>query len=165
MPSCRREVVEQVKWFSGPVWRLIPATAAATHAMLATASEGRFHHSGQKAAYASLSIEGTAVAIKRYLRDGVPRVLVPMWLDATSIADERGNPEASIVWQDIRASGVPAPTWAVADRARDSGAPAMLYSSRSRPDLSHVVVFDPICLTYVGPTTVFEPQWVYRYPL
>lgn len=99
MPSCRREVVEQVKWFSGPVWRLIPATAAATHAMLATASEGRFHHSGQKAAYASLSIEGTAVAIKRYLRDGVPRVLVPMWLDATSIADERGNPEASIVWQ------------------------------------------------------------------
>lgn len=124
--------------------------------MPAAASEGRFHHSGQKAAYASLSVEGTTVAIKRYLGDGIPRVLVPMWLDAASIADERGNPEASIVWQDIRASGEVAPTWAVSDRARDSGALAMLYSSRSRPDLSHVVVFDPGCLTYVGPATAFE---------
>ncbi|WP_143009316.1 RES family NAD+ phosphorylase [Pelagibacterium luteolum] len=143
--------------FSGPVWRLIPATAAATPAMPATAIEGRFHHSGQTAAYASLSVEGTAVAIKRYLNDGVSRVLVPMWLEAPFISDQRENPEASIVWQDARACGEVAPTWAVSDRARAIGALAMLYSSRSRPDLTHVVVFDPACLTYVGPTTVFKP--------
>lgn len=142
--------------FSGPVWRLLPTALASTPAALAGATEGRFHHSGQPAAYASLSAEGAAVAIQRYLVDGVPRVLVPMWLNASAVADERGNPAASIVWQDLRASGEIAPTWAVSDHARESGAVAMLYSSRSRPDLSHVVVFDPAFLTYVGPTTAFQ---------
>ena len=143
--------------FSGPVWRLLPATVAETPAVPAYASEGRFHHSGQVAAYASLSAEGAAVAIKRYLADGVPRVLVPMWLDAEQVTDERGNQAASVIWQDIRSSGAIAPTWLVSDEARKRGALAMLYSSRSRPDLSHVVIFDPTRLTYVGPTSAFEP--------
>ena len=143
--------------FSGPVWRLLPATAAETPAVPAYAPEGRFHHSEQVGAYASLSPEGAAVAIQRYLVDGVPRVLVPMWLNAERVADERGNPAASVIWQDIRASGEFAPTWLVSDAARELGALAMLYSSRSRPDLSHVVVFDPTCLSYVGPTSAFDP--------
>lgn len=143
--------------FSGPVWRLMPRLIADTPAAPANAPQGRFHHSGQVAAYASLSAEGAAVAIKRYLDDEVERVLVPMWLDAECVADERGNRSASVVWQDIWQAGSPSPTWAFSDAARQAGAQAMLYSSRSRPDLSHVVVFQPNCLSYVGPTTEFLP--------
>ena len=145
--------------FRGPVWRLLPAGLAQdAPASPANAPEGRFHHSGQVAAYASLTAEGAAVAIKRYLADGVARALVRMRLDADRVADERGNREISVVWQDIRAAGHPSPTWAISDAARKSGAQAMLYSSRSRPDLSHVVVFAPECLSYVGPTTGFDPE-------
>ena len=97
------------------------------------------------------------MAIQRYLNNGVSRVLVPMWLTASQVVDERGNRDASVVWQDIHAGGQPSPTWAISDAARATGAVAMLYSSRSRPDLSHVVVFDPACLRVVGPAAPFIP--------
>ncbi len=97
------------------------------------------------------------VAIKRYLSDGVQRVLVPMWLEADRVADCRGEAGASVVWQDLHAAGEVSPTWVYSDRARGAGAQAMLYSSRSRPDLSHVVVFEPECLRLVGPVTDFIP--------
>ncbi len=93
------------------------------------------------------------MAIQRYLHDGAPRLLVPMRLDARCVADARGESSASIVWQDLTDSGQASPTWIISDAARQSGAQAMLYASRSRPELSHVVVFRPGCLTYVGPTT------------
>ena len=144
--------------FNGPVWRLLPESCAKTPSIPAQAPEGRFHHSGQVAAYASLSVEGVEVAMHRYLDDGVKRVLVPMWLASDQDADERGNPKASIVWQDIRAAGSASPTWFFSDAARDTGADAMLYSSRSRPELSHVVVFDTACLSFIGPITAFEPD-------
>jgi hypothetical protein len=98
------------------------------------------------AAYASLSAEGAHVAIQRYLSDGVARRLVPMWLSAGVVADVRGDRAASVVWQDVRAAGAVTPTWAFSDAARRAGAQAMLYSSRSRPELGHVVVFEPGCL-------------------
>ena len=139
--------------FDGPVWRLLPSIDRDAPAIPARAPEGRFHHSGQVAAYASLTAEGAKIAIQRYLSDGVPRVSVPMWLEAALVADQRGNAHASIVWQDIRAGGAPSPTWAFSDAARNAGAQAMLYSSRSRPDLTHVVVFEPACLRLVGPIT------------
>lgn len=142
--------------FAGPVWRLLPEQLVSTPSAPAKAPEGRFHHSGQVAAYASLSAEGAAVAIKRYLGDGLARMMVPMWLEAKRVADFRGNREASIVWQDLREGGQISPTWSFSDRARDAGAQAMLYSSRSRPDLSHVVVFEPACLSFVGPVTAFD---------
>ena len=142
--------------FNGPVWRLLPLRLAHTPLISAQAPAGRFHHSGQVAAYASLSAEGVAVAMRRYLNDGVKRALVPMWLKSDHVADERGNSDASVVWQDIHASGEASPTWAFSDAARAAGADAMLYSSRSRPELSHVVVFDTTCLTYIGPFTAFE---------
>ena len=144
--------------FNGPVWRLLPVSLAKTPAVPAQAPEGRFHHSGQVAAYASLSIEGVAVAMRRYLGDAEKMVLLPMWLASNQVADERGNPKASLVWQDIRAAGSTSPTWLFSDAARDAGADAMLYSSRSRPELSHVVVFDTACLSYIGPITTFEPD-------
>ena len=129
---------------------------AKTPLIAAQAPVGRFHHSGQVAAYASLSVEGVEVAMRRYLDDGVKRVIVPMWLSSNQVADERGNPKASVVWQDIRAAGSASPTWLFSDAARDEGAHAMLYSSRSRPELSHVVIFDTACLSYIGPITAFE---------
>lgn len=129
--------------FNGPVWRLVVQDMAGSPARPARSPEGRFHHSGQVAIYASLSEEGTYVAVCRYLEDNAPRVLVPMWLNADKVADERGNADASIVWQDIHAAGERSPTWRYSDAARAAGAQAMLYSSRSRPELSHVVVFVP----------------------
>ena len=144
--------------FDGPVWRLLPESLADTPMIAAQAPEGRFHHSGQVAAYASLSAEGAVVAMRRYLDDGINRVLVPMWLKSDHVVDQRGNLDASVVWQDDRAAGKVSPTWAFSDAARDVDAQAMLYSSRSRPDLSHVVVFEPECLSYIGPATTFDPD-------
>ena len=141
--------------FDGPVWRILPQTLVGTPAEPARAPEGRFHHSGQIAAYASLSAEGASVAIQRYLGDRSARKFVPMWLKSDCVVDERGNKAASVIWQDIRAIGLQSPTWVFSDTARDAGAQAMLYSSRSRPELNHVVVFDPTCLSLVGPITTF----------
>lgn len=137
--------------FDGPVWRLIPAHLASSPNSPASAPEGRFHHSGQTAVYASLTAEGTRVAMQRYLTDGVPRVLVPMRLTAQRVADIRGIENASIVWQDLQRDKEPLPTWSYSDSARLAGAEAMLYSSRSRPELSHVVVFKPRCLSATDP--------------
>lgn len=139
--------------FDGPVWRLLPDRLVMTPTAPANAPEGRFHHSGQTAAYASLSAEGANVAIQRYLNDGVARMLMPMWLTAQHVVDIRSEPAASLVWQNQRATGKMASTWAFSDAARQAGAQAMLYASRSRPDLSHIVVFDPDCLALVGPPT------------
>ena len=69
--------------FDGPVWRLLPEGLSATPMIAAQAPEGRFHHSGQVAAYASLSAEGAFVAMRRYFDDGINRVLIPMWLSLT----------------------------------------------------------------------------------
>ena len=142
--------------FNGLVWRLLPKSLAKTPSIPAQAPVGRFHHSGQVAAYASLSVEGVEVAMRRYLDDGVKRALVPMWLKSDHVFDHRGDPKASLVWQGTYEAGEASPTWLFSDEARDKGADAMLYSSRSRPELSHVVIFDTACLSYIGPITAFE---------
>jgi len=127
--------------FSGQVWRILPL--GADPLAPATAPEGRFHHSGQRALYCSLTPEGTVVAIRRYLRAGDgPRVIQALTISALRLVDLRGRPDVSVVWQDSRSAGAPAPTWAFSDAARAAGAEGMLYSSRSRPDLSHLVLFD-----------------------
>jgi RES domain len=148
-------IMKMLKSIGFSVWRILPLDLVATPASPAGAPEGRFHHSGQIAAYASLSPEGARVAIQRYLNDNIVRKLIPMWFEADCVVDERENTHASLIWQDLRTSGQVPPTWAISDAARDSGAEAMLYSSRSRPDLSHVVVFSLKCLRYVGPVTPF----------
>ena len=129
--------------FSGTVWRMI--FAGQDPRAPVRSPEGRFHHSGQRALYTSLTPEGTAVAIRRYVApDDPPRAVVALTLAPLRVADHRGNPALSVVWQDIRAAGAVAPTWAWSDAARIAGADGLLYSSRSRPDLSHLVLFaDP----------------------
>jgi hypothetical protein len=74
----------------------------------ASAPEGRFHHSGQFALYASLTPEGCAVAIKPLPAAPMIRlreIAAPVDLAADRLADLRGRPAASAVWQDIRAGG------------------------------------------------------------
>lgn len=147
-----------IRKFDGPVWRLLPQVHAQSPTMPVSSPEGRFHYSEQIALYASLSPEGAMVAIQRYLSDKVARVLIPLWLTAERVADARGIQAASIVWQDLRHGGRPSPTWSYSDTARRAGAEAMLYSSRSRPDLSHVVVFHPECLRAAGPPTEYKSR-------
>ncbi len=143
--------------FAGQVWRTIFAGADdATRPVAST--EGRFHHDGQTAIYTSLTAEGCRVAIKRYVGSNEPpRIIVPLDVRLTKVVDLRGRAELSTVWQDIRATGAPAPTWAYSDAARASGAQGLLYSSRSRPDLTHLVVFsgDPDAVGVAGPALPF----------
>ena len=126
--------------FAARVWRL--AAAATSPTAPAASPEGRFHHSGQAALYTPLTPEGAAIAIRRYMSaDDPPRRLYPLSVNAGRIADMRGDRSLSVVWQDMRATGAPAPTWAISDRLRAAGAQGLLYSSRSRPDLGHLVLF------------------------
>lgn len=130
--------------FHGRVWRIIPEGSGPLAP--AGSPEGRFHHAGQRAIYTSLTPEGTAVAIRRYLRaDDGPRVIAALEVRADRLEDLRGRPDVSVVWQDTRAAGHMSPTWAWSDAARAKGAQGMLYSSRSRPDLTHLVLFDTGC--------------------
>ncbi|KIC12363.1 hypothetical protein RA19_03180 [Leisingera sp. ANG-M1] len=120
----------------------------------ARAPEGRFHHSGQPALYASLTPEGAGIAIKRYISPGdPPRIILPLQVTAARITDLRGRPGVSAVWQDIRASGAPAPTWMHSDTARAVDAQGLLYSSRSRPELAHLALFaiSPATVQTAGP--------------
>ena len=134
--------------FSGPVWRILFQSQAGSPLDPARAPEGRFHHHGQSALYASLSEEGAGVAIRRYVSAGDPARVIQRCQVTASLHDLRGRREVSVVWQDIAAVDLPSPTWAYSDKARALGAQGMLYSSRSRPDLSHLVLFD------ITPTTI-----------
>jgi len=147
--------------FAGIVWRILDARLAHDPCAAARAPEGRFHHSGQRALYASLTAAGAGVAIARYVRENPgPRVIAPLHVDLARVRDLRAEPapeRASVVWQELRASGAPSPTWALSDAARDLGTQAMLYPSRSRPDLTHIVVFDWIAGLTVRPAGPARP--------
>lgn len=150
--------------FRGLVWRILDARRADDPLGPARAPEGRFHHSGQPALYASLSAEGAGVAIARYVTDtDPPRVIVPLAVRLTAVRDLRAEPDparASVVWQEGRALGLSSPTWAFSDAARAAGAEAMIYLSRSRPDLAHIVLFDwsaPGALGAAGPVRPWSP--------
>lgn len=144
--------------FDGLVWRILAADRQGDPLGPARAPEGRFHHSGQRALYASLSAEGAGVAIARYVAENpVPRIILPLRAHLKTVRDLRAEPDpgrASIVWQDLRAAGAPSPTWSISDGARAAGAEGMIYLSRSRPDLSHIVLFDwtpGLTLAQAGP--------------
>lgn len=142
--------------FSGNVWRILNATLADAPLAPARAPIGRFHHSGQTAIYTSLTAEGAAVAIARYVAETrLERVIVPLSLSATRLVDLRKRTEVSVVWQDLP---LPSPTWQFSDDARVAGAQGVLYSSRSRPELTHCVLFDANCLSPAGPPVPWSPR-------
>ncbi|KFE34392.1 RES family NAD+ phosphorylase [Thioclava atlantica] len=152
--------------YQGTVWRILSADRAGNACEPARHPEGRFHHSGQVALYASPSAEGAAVALRRYVGVGdPPRVIVPLQIRAEIMAGLRDTPDqaaASVVWQDMRATGVPSPTWTFSDRVRASGAQGLIYASRSRPDLSHLVLFDvsPRTVQQAGPADPWHPPYL-----
>lgn len=115
-------------------------------------SEGRFHHNGQPAFYASPSPETAAIAIAIYLRpDDAPRVMVPLTLQNARMADLRDPATCdaldidpgwpSVPWAEQRANGRPATSWQASDAVRASGADGMIYASRRVPTRWHVVLF------------------------
>ena len=132
--------------FSGIVWRIMFADQSEQSCDPVGSPIGRFHHSEQVALYTSCTEEGAGIAIKRYLKaDDAERIIVPLQVDADRIYDIRNTEfvsRASIVWQDCVEKGELAPTWKYSDAARKAGAQGMLYASRSRPDLTHLVLFD-----------------------
>jgi len=134
--------------FSGVVWRIMFENMADNPQALANAPEGRFHHDAQAAIYTSLTPEGAGVAIRRYLSaNDPPRVIIPLevkelrMLDLRNPSDTATPVPTSVKWQDERARGLRASTWDISDNARKLGAQGILYSSRSRPELSHLVLF------------------------
>nr|WP_299659214.1 RES family NAD+ phosphorylase [uncultured Ruegeria sp.] len=128
--------------FSGPVWRILFRSQSNTPLAPARAPEGRFHHSRQFALYASLSVEGAGIAIRRYVsKNDPPRVIQQFQISKAQLLDIRGQASASVVWQQLRETGAHSPTWKYSDDARATGADGLLYSSRSRPELSHLVLF------------------------
>jgi RES domain-containing protein len=144
-----------VTGYAGIIWRA--AFEGQSPLDPASAPEGRFHHSGQPALYASLTPEGCRVAIRRYIGAGdPPRLIHPLRFNAERVINMSGKPDLSIVWQDLRESG-PSPTWVISDRLRAEGWQAMLYSSRSRPDLTHLILFDTVStqLELAGPAQAF----------
>lgn len=134
---------------SGTFWRLIERARAGEVLAPALSPEGRFHHQGQRALYLSQSEEGTRVAMARYIGAETPELIaVAIDVPHARVLDLRdaaqcvrfgiGPEHENIVWQDLPR---PSPTWAISDAARATGADGMLYRSRSRPDLTHLVLF------------------------
>ncbi|KIC41514.1 hypothetical protein RA27_09700 [Ruegeria sp. ANG-R] len=147
--------------FSGPVWRILFHTQLSDPLAPARAPEGRFHHSGQFALYASLSAEGAGVAIRRYVsRNDPARVIQQFQISKAQLLDLRGRASASVIWQNLRATGAASPTWHFSDEARAIGADGLLYSSRSRSELSHLVLFraEPALIRSVSAAQDWLPE-------
>ncbi len=115
--------------------------------------EGRFHHDGQPAFYASPTCQAAAIAVATYVKpDDAPRVLIPLKISAAKVFDLR-NPETcaslgieahtpSVKWAEQRAKGEPATSWQASDAARKYGADGMIYTSRKDPNRWHIVLFN-----------------------
>ncbi len=135
--------------------------------------EGRFHHDGQPALYASPSPETAAIAIDIYLKDNdAPRVMIPLAIENAKMADLR-DPDTcatlgidpvwpSVPWADQRTAGKPATSWKASDIVRDSGADGMIYASRRAPERWHIVLFrwnqpNAAMIGLGGPQTAWVP--------
>ena len=140
------KIIIELTPFSGIVWRIMFADQTKKTCEPVSSPIGRFHHSEQVALYTSCTEEGASVAIKRYIKSDDPkRIIVPLQVNADHIYDIRKtdfSSRASIVWQECIDKGEHAPTWDYSDTARKAGAQGILYASRSRPDLTHLVLFD-----------------------
>lgn len=144
--SSSEEPTVELSPFNGLVWRIMFAEQKHYACDPVRSPVGRFHHGEQFALYTSCTEEGAGVAIKRYLGSQDPdRVIIRLQINAARIYDITGTKHsrsASVVWQDIYAGSGSAPTWKYSDAARKAGAQGMLYASRSRPELTHLVLFD-----------------------
>ena len=119
----------------------------------ASAPNGRWHHDGQRALYLSASPEGCRIALKVYQNSDDPdRGIFRVRVENAKIADLRRPeirralrttlPEVHAFWADLMANGQTSPTWAISDALRKMGADRLLTPSRSRPDLTHLTLFN-----------------------
>ena len=135
------------------LWRILAEAQALEASAGAAAPEGRFHHDGQPALYASLSPEGAAASITRYLdASDAPRVIVELEFEPggaplLDLVTDPGSlpgfaPDADRHrWDLDRAAGRRPVTWDLSDAARATGASGMIYRPRLRPDLANLVLF------------------------
>ncbi len=137
---------------SGRFWRITFAEHARQVLDGVRHPEGRYHHDGQPALYASPTPEFAAMAVDAYLRPGdPPRVICPLALSDARLCDLRDpdicatlgiTPDiSSVPWVPERAAGLPATSWAASDAVRATDADGMIYRARSYPDRWHIVLF------------------------
>lgn len=119
----------------------------------AQAPRGRWHHSHLKTLYLSGTPDGCRIAVKAYQRsDDPPRRIFPFDVKQARVLDLR-EPETReacattlaemhVFWADLHAAGQHSPTWEVSDAARALGVDGLLTPSRSRPDLTHLTLFE-----------------------
>jgi RES domain-containing protein len=138
---------------AGRYWRAGFLDRAAQLLNPAGAPHGRWHHHGQKALYLSGSPEGCQVALRVYVeKTDPPRGIFPFQISGARIVDLRDAttraalgvplPDIHAFWADIAAQGKVSPTWDLSDHLRDLGLDGLLSPSRSRPDLTHLTLFN-----------------------
>ncbi|MGR3463733.1 RES family NAD+ phosphorylase [Limimaricola sp.] len=151
--------------FAGRLWRI--CAAGADPLAIVASPEGRFHHDGQPALYASLSLEGAGVALVNYVTpDDPPRLAWPLDLAVTALADLRCarvcaglgiDPDDLVArWAMDRSAGRPARSWRASDRLRDLGAAGAIYPSRKSPEHAHLVLFAATGLRRAGPPRLWR---------
>lgn len=144
---------EFIRPLAGRFWRSTFVETAHSLTQPASAPNGRWHHGGQTALYLSGSPEGCTVALKVYLRqDDLPRGIFPLDVIAQRIVDLRDARvrdafEVSLTdihafWNDYVQAGETSPTWELSDQLRGLGVEGILSPSRSRPDLTHLTLFN-----------------------
>lgn len=154
---------------NGTFWRISFAAYLTTLLDGVRHPEGRFHHSGQPAFYASPTEEAAGLAVARYVERGdPPRVISQLCLRDAKVCDLRDprtvealaiDPDTpSVPWAEQRKNGLPATSWQASDAARNAGADGMIYTSRTEPSRWHLVLFrwnkgDGARLQVTGPAT------------
>lgn len=143
-------------------------------------SAGRYHRPGQRALYVSARADWAAVAVGPYHReDGLPRLVVPLEIDAARVVDQRDEAACRALgidrdasnapWQAILAQGGEPPSWLNADLARAAGADGIIDRSRGEPGAWHVTLFrwnEPgapqLRVCGAGVPAVFHPRYAPR---
>ena len=147
-----RRLIPDPAGYSGRLWRILFSDRQHEALDPARHPEGRFHHDGQRALYASPTPDAAGVAIDSYYRPGdPPRIILPLWLDGARLLDFRDpatsaalglcGDETTVDWRTDRAAGHPARSWRASDAARAAGADGIIYFSRKARPLWHVALF------------------------
>ena len=85
-----RRLIPDPARYSGRLWRILFSDWQRKALDPARHPEGRFHHDGQRALYASPTPDAAGVAIDSYYRPGdPPRIILPLWLDGARLLDFR----------------------------------------------------------------------------
>ena len=152
MHQMATRIMAPMRNISGTFYRIAFAQYAGSVLDGVIHPEGRLHHDGQPALYASPTPETAAVAIDIYLKPDDPdRVMIPLLLTDARLADLRDPVTCralgidptwpSVPWAAERAAGNPATSWRASDAVRAAGADGIIYASRRVPERWHIVLF------------------------